>query len=276
MGQIVFIIWREAVEALLVIGVLDAWLLHNADPAARRLGRGMLWGGVLAGLAAAATLGWALMFAYDAFGEDTQDIVQVTIVLAAAALLVQTVVWSRRSTGARQAIENQLKAGGIWWLPIFLVAALAVAREGSESFVFIWGSLASAEADTAVVLSGIGLGIVGALATYLAIRAGARFLSWRLFFRISEIALLLLAGALLMSGIDQLAGLDLIPVTDPLWDTSFVLDDSSPLGSLVASLTGYRARPDAVQLGVLAAYWLAMWLLLGWTARKPSAVPGRA
>ena len=265
MGQIVFIVWREAAEALLVIGVLDAWLRHNADPAERRIGRGMLWWGAAAGLAAAAALGWALMFASGAFGEDAQEIVQIVMVLTAAALIVQTVAWSRRSSGAKRALEGrmQVAVSGARWSAVFVLAAHAVAREGAETFVFLWGSLASAQAEIAPIATGIGLGIAAALATYLVIQAGSRILSWRFFFRVSEVALLLLAGALLVTGIDRLAGLDLIPVGVPLWDTSAILDDSGPVGSLVSSLTGYRARPDAVQLSVLTAYWVAAWLFFG-------------
>jgi len=265
MGQIVFIVWREAAEALLVIGVLDAWLRHNADIAERRIGRGMLWWGVAAGLAAAGALGWALMFASGAFGEDTQEIVQIVMVLTAAALIVQTVAWSRRSSGVKRALEGRMRVavGGARWPAVFVLAALAVAREGAETFVFLWGNLASAQAEIAPIAAGIGLGLAAALATYLVIQAGSRILSWRFFFRVSEVALLLLAGALVVTGIDRLAGLDLIPIGSPLWNTSAFLDDSGPVGSLVSSLTGYRARPDAVQLSVLAAYWVAVWLAFG-------------
>ena len=50
MGQVLFIVWRESVEAMLVIGILHAWLSQN--PAAG--GKRWLWGGVLAGLLPAA------------------------------------------------------------------------------------------------------------------------------------------------------------------------------------------------------------------------------
>lgn len=280
MGQIVFIVWREAAEALLVIGVLDAWLRHNADPGERRIGRGMLWWGVVAGLAAAGALGWALMFASGAFGEDTQEILQIVMVLTAAALIVQTVAWSRRSSGARRTLEGrmQVAVSGARWSAVFVLAALAVAREGAETFVFLWGSLASAQAEIVPVATGVGLGLAAALATYLVIQTGSRILSWRFFFRVSEVALLLLAGALLVTGVDRLAGLDLVPIGSPLWDTSAFLDDSSPLGSLVSSLTGYRARPDAVQLGVIIVYWVAAWawLFLGRPVRNVSRSVERA
>ena len=35
MEQILFVVWRESVEALLVVGILYAWL-KNGDAAARR------------------------------------------------------------------------------------------------------------------------------------------------------------------------------------------------------------------------------------------------
>ena len=47
MGQVLFIVWRESVEALLVVGILYAWL-KNGDADASR-GIPYLWAGVAAG-----------------------------------------------------------------------------------------------------------------------------------------------------------------------------------------------------------------------------------
>ena len=40
-----------------------------------------------------------------------------------------------------------------------------------------------------------------------------------------------------------------------MWNTSAILDDSSTFGSLVATLTGYRAHPALMNLIAYAAYW---------------------
>jgi high-affinity iron transporter len=48
-GQIIFVIWRESVEPLLVVGILHAWLSRQTDPATVTVGRRYLWSGVLAG-----------------------------------------------------------------------------------------------------------------------------------------------------------------------------------------------------------------------------------
>jgi high-affinity iron transporter len=59
MGQVLFIVWRESVEALLVVGILYAWL-KNGDADARR-GLPYLWAGVGLGVLAAVALGAALV-----------------------------------------------------------------------------------------------------------------------------------------------------------------------------------------------------------------------
>ena len=59
LGNVVFVIWRESVEALLVIGILNAWLAQQQVDASR--GRLFLWAGVVAGLLVAVILGAALV-----------------------------------------------------------------------------------------------------------------------------------------------------------------------------------------------------------------------
>ena len=88
--------------------------------------------------------------------------------------------------------------------------------------------------------------------------------------------LLLLAGALLVTATDKLMGLDLLPpLSGRLWDTSFVVPDSGPVGGLIAGLTGYRAKPDLSQVLALALYWSAMlWLLRPKGAKSPTQTKG--
>ena len=55
MEQVLFIVWRESVEALLVVGILYAWLSRTPDAAG---GKRWLWGGVALLLGAAALVIW--------------------------------------------------------------------------------------------------------------------------------------------------------------------------------------------------------------------------
>jgi len=51
-------------------------------------------------------------------------------------------------------------------------------------------------------------------------------------------------------------------IVDPLWDTSRILDDSGRLGGLIASFTGYRARPALLPLIALVVYWSVVLIFL--------------
>ena len=271
-GNVAFIIWRESVEALLVIGILNAWLAQQPEPAARR-GRVFLWGGVATGFGVALLLGAMLIFFSEALSDDVQQIYQTVIVLLAAALIVQMVFWMRRhGRTLKRDIETSLTAASEranWWR-VFLLALIAVAREGSETVVFLSGTIEAARHGAlgpAIIAAVLGLAL--ALATYWALQMGSKLLSWRTFFRATEIMLLLLAGALLVTGIDNLTSLDVVPtLTGRLWDTSRILPDGGPVGGLIAALTGYRAKPNGIQLLVLGAYWLAIIVFLMRPARS--------
>ncbi|WP_210333441.1 FTR1 family protein [Rhizobium sp. ARZ01] len=273
MIQIFVVVWRESIEALLVIGILSAWLMRQPVPA-RKKGQSYLRAGVLVGLLLALMIASVILFVDEWLDGDRQDYFQATMVFVAAALIMQMVFWMRsHGRQIQQTLENSagkaLAAANGWGL--LLLAALAIAREGSETAVFLYGILASSNGSIGLdAIVAMALGFGAALGCYLLLQVGARALTWKVFFRLSEIMLLILAGSLLMSGVDKLIGLDLLPpLSPPLWNTAWLLDDGHGIGSLIASLTGYRARPELLPLMVFAGYWLAAVLLLGgWKSRR--------
>jgi high-affinity iron transporter len=275
MGNALFIVWRESAEAMLVVGILHAWLRQRADAA---VGMRYLWGGVGAGLALALSLALVMLGIASSLSGTGLDYFQLAIMLVASGLIVQMVFWMRRHGRTfKKDLESSMakNARAANWWGLLVVVALAVGRETAETVVFLYGLAADKGSITHLPLV-LGLGLVAALATFWLLQQGSRILSWRVFFRVSEILLLLLAGALLVSGVEKLIALDVLPaLVDPVWDTSRLLDDSGRIGGLIASFTGYRARPALLPLLALAAYWLAMWFALGRANRavKPAAKP---
>jgi high-affinity iron transporter len=277
MGNALFIVWRESTEALLVVGILYAWLSRQPDGA-----RGLryLWCGVGAGIGLALALAAAMLGIASFLSDSALDYFQIAMMVVAAGLIVQMVLWMRRHgrTMKRQ-LESRMQgalASANWW-GMVAVVAIAVGRESAETVVFLYGL--GAQPDSAGRLPGvIVLGVLLALGTFALLQAGTRFVNWRTFFRVSEALLLLLAGALLVGGVDRLIGLGVLPAgVDPLWDTTRVLDDSGSVGGFVASFTGYRARPSLTSAVVFAIYWL----VVAWLVRRsgertgPQPVPAR-
>jgi len=273
MGNALFIVWRESAEAMLVVGILYAWLRNRADAAT---GMRYLWGGVAAGAALAVTLALVMLGIASSLSGNGLDYFQLAMMLIASGLIVQMVFWMRKHGRTfKKDLEADMarNARAANWWGLLIVVALAVGRETAETVVFLYGLGAEKGGITNLPLVLL-LGVGAAFATFWALQQGSRILSWRLFFRLSEILLLLLAGALLVSGIEKLIALDVLPaLVDPVWDTSRLLDDSGRIGGLIASFTGYRARPALLPLIALAVYWVAITAALRWANLRPSPVP---
>ena len=265
LSQILFVMWRETVEAMLVIGILHAWLAH--DPAAKS-GRLYLWSGVVAGLAGAVLLGLGIEAANSFLSDEGKEYFRAVLLLIAAALIVQMVFWMRQhGRRLKQSMETSLTKTARdqnWW-GVFALAAVAVAREGSETVVFLTGLATGAEGFGSpnfwlAVLFGTSL----AAATFFLLQFGGKRISWRNFFRVTEVLLLLLGASLLISGAETLMSVQVIPtLVSQIWDTSGLLDDGSVAGGFVSAFTGYRSRPDLMTLLIFGGYWLLIVIGMG-------------
>jgi len=278
MGQVMFVVWRESVEALLVVGILHAWL-KNGDADARR-GLPYLWGGVALGLLAAVVLGAALVGFTEVLSGDAQDYFQTAMVLVACVLIVQMVLWMKRhGRTLKREMEQSLEVSARdanWW-GVTVLVALAIAREGSETVIFLYGLGfgQSGHVDASQYLAVV-IGLALAFFTFYLLQLGGKVFSWRHFFRITEIMLLLLGAGLFQTGVDKLIDKEILPtLVDQAWNTSALLDDSSTFGSLVATLTGYRAHPALMNVIAWIAYWGVVTLLVRRSNGRAAAIGKR-
>ncbi|GLR14939.1 membrane protein [Chitinimonas prasina] len=259
MTQALFILWRESAEALLVIGILHAWLRQGVD-ATHKLR--WLWAGVAAGTLMALAFAAALLGLFSALPEGAIEQMQLAMMLLASGLIVHMVGWMRQQGGQmKHALQQDVakRAGP----GIALLAALAIAREGTETVVFLYGLGLGQQSAGQLGLTAL-LAVVLAMLTYWLLQQGGRWLHWRHFFRLSETLLLLLGGALLLAAAEKMTMLGWLPtLVDELWDSSWLLDDASRAGNLLASFTGYRAHPALSPLLALLGYWGLVWAWLG-------------
>ena len=257
MGNTIFIVWRESVEAMLVVGILYAWLSGREEV---RSGFRFLWGGVMAGLALAGLLAWVMLKVEEQLPGEAMEYFQIGMMLLASGLVTQMVFWMQRHG---RTLKRELEVGmeraaerANWW-GMALLAAIAVGREGAETVIFLYGmGMARSGAGLVSLWSGAALGFAAAMLTFWLLSRGSRLFSWRTFFRFSEVVLLLLASALLVEASDRMIGMGwLPPLLDPVWDSSALLDDTTRAGGLIASLTGYRARPALLVVLLYTVYW---------------------
>lgn len=262
LGQVTFIVWRESIEALLVIGILFAWLKQNPEFSA---GKKYLWAGIAGGILAACALGATLLGFASWLDDGRDEYFQIGMMLVACALIVQMLFWMRKhGRTLKRDLESGLSqnaAKSSWW-GMALLVVIAIAREGSETVVFLYG-MGFGQSGVAL-LSFVGAALLGfalALLAFWLLQLGGKYITWQRFFRFTEAMLLLLACAMLVNAVERMLGLGLVPtLLDPVWDSSMLLDDTSQLGGLVASFTGYRAQPALTLLLAIAAYWSLIFL----------------
>ena len=274
MANAFVIVWRESLEAMLVIGILSAWVNDRGGA------RTALWGGVLAGLALALALAALMQGALGILPDEGQEIFQALLIVFAALLMAHMVLWMRRhARGLRRqmesALDNAAARQGAWG--IGAVAALAVAREGAETVIFLQGMASGASWGALLPSALAGFALAGV--TAWAAARGLRLLPQHQVLRASANLLLLFAAGMLVLGSDRLISLEWLPPgPDPLWDTSAWLDDGGGAGKWLADLFGYRARPATTNVLVFFGFWLLMAVQHGWPARAApqSATPLRA
>ena len=263
MFETLLIVWRESLEAALIVGVLLTYLARSGQ----RSGIPYVWAGSLLAVLAALACGVASNDAASHLDADLQELVQAGILFLAVAVLTWMVLWMHRNAAGlggdlRRKADQALATGRL--VGVATIAFVAVFREGLETVLFLWGVLVQRADLTALpfVAAGFG-GAALAIATAWLFFRGFRFLSLRRFFRVTGVLLLLVAAGLLVSGVNKLIGLGyLSPIVSQVWSTAWLVRDDSPLGAFLAALVGYRSRPSLAEVLAFVAYVpLMLWAL---------------
>ena len=129
------------------------------------------------------------------------------------------------------------------------VVALAILREGSETALFLYGLLTGGEDTLATVLGGGAIGLLAGILAGYGLYAGFVRIPTRLFFAATSGLILLLAVAMTSQAARFLVQADILPsLANPLWDTSWLLANTSLPGRFLHTLAGYEAMPSGIQV----------------------------
>ncbi len=241
------IVFREALEAALLIGIIAA-ATRGLNGRGRWIGLGIVVGFVLSLVVALFTdviAEWA-----DGAG---QELFNVGVLGVAVFMLAWHNIWMTKhgkelAERARQ-MAHSVASGGKELSAIALVISLAVLREGSETALFIYGLATGNHLGASAVAAGVGLGLLGGVIAGYMLYAGLVRIPVRWLFGVTSLLVLMLAAG--MGG--QMARLliqgDIVSFSgDALWDTSTVLPMNSILGNLLHVMVGYEARPSVLQV----------------------------
>jgi high-affinity iron transporter len=270
------IVFREVFEAGLIVGIVLA--VTRSVPRRNR----WIGGGVLAGVAAAclvAAFAGVLSQLFEGMG---QELFNAAILAIAVIMLTWHNVWMARHgkeiAGEMRAIGQAVAEGSKSLLALAVVVAVAVLREGSEVALFLYGVAASdggsAASLTIGALMGLALGVAVCLLTYF----GLMRIPPRALFATTTVLITLLAAGMAAQAVAFLQRANwLTPLDTVMWDSGWLLSESSIVGRALHTLVGYTDQPTGMQIVIYLAVSLVtvMLMRLVGSERRQHAIAAR-
>lgn len=249
---------REALEAALIVGILVAYLVRSD----RRPLLRAVWVGVGTAVALSAMVYVTLLAAADWLDDEAAEAFAGITSLLAVGLVTWMVFWMRAQAHTMKAeLHGRLdRAAGIGTGAVALTAFLAVGREGLEMALFL-------SANEGAVGSGVGprltalLGIAVAIVIGVLVYRRAVSIDLGRFFRLTGIALVVIAAGVLAYGVHELQEVGFIPGEDlTAWNiTSF--DPDGWYGTLLEGTVNFRPRMSVLEVLAYVAYLVPVMVL---------------
>jgi high-affinity iron transporter len=240
------IVFREVLEASLIVSIVLA--------AAKGIAGRNAWvgAGIAAGFVGAilvASFAGALAEAAQGIG---QELFNSIILMTAVVMLGWHNVWMS-SHGKEMAknvgiIGKEVMAGARPLYALAVVTGVAVLREGSETVLFLYGIASSGGGVADMAVGGL-LGIAGGIAMGAGLYFGLLRIPMRHLFTVTNWMILLVAAGMASQAAGFLVQADLLPALGTsVWDTSWLLTETSVVGKILHALIGYVSRPAGVQV----------------------------
>jgi high-affinity iron transporter len=242
---------REGVEASLIVGIVAAFLRQEGRRDALR----WMWAGVVAAIVLCAGVAVALQVVDRQLPQAEQEGLETVVAAVAVGMVTFMIVWMRRHARGlgrelRASAAGALASGSAWAL--VGMAFFAVVREGLETAVFLLAAFQASGDSTSAGLGAL-LGIVVATGIGWGIYRGGVRLDLGRFFRLTSVALVLVAAGLVMSALHtahEATWFNSLQVSSV--DLRWLVRPGSVLSSLLTGVLGLQPQPTVGE----AAGWL--------------------
>lgn len=246
MLQISIIVFREILEIALILGILIA-----ATKSINGRTKWILFG-VISGIFCCSAIAFFTNSISESFEGMGQEIFNGFILIAASISISWTVLWMQKHyktiSKDLKTLSNSVKEGQKPLYILSIVVLLSVLREGTEIVLFTYSSYVSGVTISSV-FGGLAIGIFLGSLMGIALYFGMLKVFGRYFFTITTWMLVFLAAGITAQAIGFWTNAEFIaPLANPIWDSSFIISQSSMVGKFLHIFLGYIARPSEMQI----------------------------
>ncbi|MFC5471986.1 FTR1 family protein [Cohnella suwonensis] len=286
--QAFLITFREALEAILIVGIILTYLGRIGQSAWGK----WVWAGVC--LAVVASYGVALLFQIVLTGFATmgsQNLLKIGIMLVSCGLLTHMILFmSRQSRSLQGQVESKVAAiltvGGA--INMVVHSFLVVVREGVET-VFFFAAITGGNIQEALESWGALSGLACAVVIGYFVFKGAKKIKVKSFFKITSVFLMMISAGLLVQAIGimqdlgvmgtvyrtaggeigEVYNLTAIMPEHPIDETQYVRDTGEqPLvggqvGIFFKAFLGYTQNPSVEEFVFYWGYYFLLFVLVG-------------
>ena len=265
---------REGLEVALIVGIIAAFLRQEGRTDALRA----VWAGVAVAVVISVALAVSLQILNRDLPQQQQEALETVVAAVAVVMVTFMILWMRRHA---RGLAGQLRATAAGALErgstvaLVAMAFFAVIREGIETSVFL---LAAFQASGDAVSAGAGaiLGILVAVVVGAAIYRGGVRLNLARFFRVTAVALVLVAAGLVMSAVHTAheAGW-LNSLQAQAFDLRWLVQPGTVSSSLLTGVLGLQPQPTVGEALLWLVYLVPMLVIVLWPARRVRRAAGQ-
>ena len=199
------IIFREVLEASLIIGILFTYLKKSGNNDSLK----MLWGGVGAAILTSILVSILFQSIVGGFQGSSSKIFEGIIMILASIVLTTMIIWMAQNKNISEELKNKAKeslSSGFRY-GIFILAFVAVFREGVEIILFMY---AIAIKDGISIFPSLIGATLGLLAGYAIFAQGIK-IPLKKFFNVTSVFLIFVAAGMFTYGVHELESGGVIP-----------------------------------------------------------------
>ncbi len=250
------IIFRETLEAALIIGIILSYLNNTGQSKYNPI----IYLSTAAGIIMSIIGAYIFTVIAGGFEGRAEEIFEGVVMLIGAALLTTMILWMMNQQHSASKIEEKAESyiskGKLFSLAILVF--ISVFREGIESVIF----LSALKFSSGSSIAGASFGFIAAAFLGFLIFAGSKKISLKIFFLLTNILLILFAAGLVAHGIHELQEAFLLPVfIEHLWDINSYFHEKGTLGGIAKGLFGYNGNPSLIEVTAYSAYILIVTVL---------------